>query len=79
MLPLLLGELEEDTLAFGFVEALAVLLEESVRTSLAADADEQCLLIVDAVAQPIREARADEAVVGGAEFGDEAVDRRVLD
>ena len=48
---LLVGELEEDLLAFGVLEPLAVPLEELVRAALAPDADEQRLLIVDAVAQ----------------------------
>ena len=45
---LFVGELEEDALAFGVLEALAVPLEELVRPALALDADEQRLLIVDA-------------------------------
>ena len=48
---LFVGELEEDLLAFGVLEALAVALEELVRAALALDADEQRLLIVDALAQ----------------------------
>ena len=51
VLALLVGELEEDLLAFGVLEPLAVSLEELVRAALALDADEQRLLIVDAVAQ----------------------------
>ena len=46
------GELQEDLLAFRVLELLAVLLEEAVRAALAADADHQCLLIVDAAHQP---------------------------
>ena len=42
---LLVGELEEDALAFRFLEPLAVPLEELVRAALAADADEQGLAI----------------------------------
>src|SRR2546429_8954105 len=53
MLALLVGELEKDLLAFGVFEALAVLLEEAVRIALAADADEQRLLIVDAAQQAV--------------------------
>ena len=53
MLALLVGELEEDLLAFGVLEALAVLLEEAMRAALAADADHQRLLIVDAAQQPL--------------------------
>ena len=49
------GELEEDLLAFGVFEALAVSLEKLVRAALAADADEQRLLVVDAV-DPARSA-----------------------
>src|SRR4051794_1546071 len=48
---LLGGELEEHLLAFRVLEALAVLLEELVRSALAPDADEQRLLIVDALAK----------------------------
>ena len=51
MLALLVGELEEDLLALGVLEPLAVALEELVRAALAADADEQRLLVVDAVGQ----------------------------
>ena len=43
---LLVGELEEDALALGLLEALAVFLEELVRAALAADADEQRAAIV---------------------------------
>src|SRR5687768_18055828 len=50
---LLVSELEEDLLALGILEALAVLLEEPVRTALAADADHQRLLIVDAAQQAL--------------------------
>src|ERR1700741_2930336 len=50
---LLVGELEEDLLAFRILEALAVLLEEAVRIALAADADEQRLLIVDAAQETV--------------------------
>ena len=63
---LFVGELEEDLLAFGVLEPLAVSLEELVRAALALDADEQRLLIVDAVAQLL-----------GA-FGEQAV-RRALE
>ena len=45
------GELEEDLLALGVFEALAVFLEELVRAALALDADEQRLQVVDALAQ----------------------------
>src|ERR1700741_670425 len=61
---LLVGELQEDLLAFRVLEALAVFLEEAVRVALAADADEQRLLIVDAAQQAIR--ALGEQTVGGA-------------
>ena len=64
--PLLVGELQEDLLAFGVLEPLAVALEELVRSALALDADEQRLLIVDAASQLL-----------GA-FGEQAV-RRALE
>src|SRR3954452_52137 len=48
---LLVGELEEDLLALGILEALPVFLEEPVRAALALDADEQRFLIVDAAPQ----------------------------
>jgi hypothetical protein len=41
VLALLVGELEENPLALGLLEPLAVALEELVRAALAADADEQ--------------------------------------
>src|SRR5687768_718778 len=53
MLALFVGEFEEDLLALGVLEALAVLLEEPVRPALAADADHQRLLIVDSPEQPL--------------------------
>ena len=61
---LLVGELEEDLLALGVLEPLAVLLEEAVRAALAADADHQRLLIVDAAHQPL--GAFGEQAVGGA-------------
>ena len=64
MLALLVGELEEDLLAFGVLEPLAVFLEEPVRAALAADADQQRLLIVDAARQPL--GAFGEQAVGGA-------------
>src|SRR5258708_6137412 len=42
---LLVGELEEDLLAFGILEPLAIPLEELVRAALASYADEQRLLV----------------------------------
>src|SRR5258705_692536 len=62
----LVGELEEDLLTLRVIEALAVLLEEAMRVSLAADADEQGLLIVDAAQEPV------------GPFGEQAV-RRALE
>src|SRR5690242_15754886 len=59
-----IGEFEKDLLALGILEALAVLLEEAMRAALAADADEQRLLIVDAVDEPF--AAFGEESVGGA-------------
>src|SRR5581483_10315936 len=44
---LLLRELEKNAFALGVLEAFAVAFEEAVRAPLAADADEQRLLIVD--------------------------------
>ena len=64
MLALLVGKLEEDLLAFRVLEALAVFLEEAMRAALAADADHQRLLIVDAAQQPI--GAFGEQAVGGA-------------
>ena len=52
VLAFFLGELKKDLLPFGVFELLAVLLEEAVRSPLAADADHQRLLVVDAVHQP---------------------------
>src|SRR5262245_15835048 len=51
---LLVREFQEDLLALRVLEALAVLLEEPVRVPLAADADQEGLLIVDAAQQTIR-------------------------
>src|SRR5262245_38694826 len=48
---LLRGELEEDPLAFRVFEPFAVAPEEAMRSTFAADADEQRLLIVHARAQ----------------------------
>ena len=61
---LFVRELQEDLLALRVLEALAVLLEEAVRVALAADADEQRLLIVDAAQQPVGAFR--EQTIGGA-------------
>src|SRR5688572_22200837 len=51
---LFIGELEEDLLAFRVLEALAVLLEESVRAALTANADHQRLLVVDTAQEALR-------------------------
>ena len=51
--PLLFRKFHEDLLSFRILEALAVFLEEAVRSALAFDADEQRLLIVDALAQTV--------------------------
>src|ERR1051325_2181847 len=63
-LALFVGELQEDLLAFRVLETFAVLLEEAVRVALAADADEQRLLIVDAAQQAV--GAFGEQPVGGA-------------
>ena len=52
MVALLVGELQEYLLAFGILEAFAVLLEEPVGAALTADANHQRLLIVDAPPLP---------------------------
>ena len=62
MVALFLGELEEDLLAFGVLEALAVALEEAMRAALAANADLVRLEIVDAVAQQLVGAAREQAV-----------------
>src|SRR5687767_10104917 len=54
VLLLLFGKLHENLFAFGVFEPLAVLFKEAMRAALALDADEQRLLIVDALAQTIR-------------------------
>ena len=64
MLALLVGELEEDALAFRLLEALAVRLEEAVRSALAADADEQRLAVAAALLELLGARR--EQAVGGA-------------
>ena len=48
---LFVGELEEDLLAFGVFELLAVALEEPMRSTLALDADHQRLAVVDALGE----------------------------
>ena len=50
MSPFLVGKLQEDLLAFGVLEPLAVALEELVRAALALDADQQRLGVVHAAA-----------------------------
>src|SRR5437879_10700574 len=64
MRALFVGELEEDLFPLGVFEPLAVSLEELVRAALAADADEQRLLIVDSLAQLLGAGREEPA--GGA-------------
>ena len=54
VLLLLGGKLHEDLFAFRVFEPFAVLLEELMRSALALDADEQRLLIVDALGEPFR-------------------------
>src|SRR6476619_1411376 len=51
MLTLFGGKLQKDLLPLGILEAFTVSLEELVRASLALDADEQRLLIVDALSK----------------------------
>src|SRR6187431_2631646 len=53
VLLLLVGKFHEDLLALGVLEPLAVFLEEAMRATLAFDADEQRLLIVHALAEPV--------------------------
>src|ERR671910_2793867 len=66
MLLLLFGKLHEYLFAFGVFEPLAVLFEEAMRPALALDADEQRLLIVDALAQTIG-AFCEKAICGAFE------------
>src|SRR5690606_25112909 len=61
VLPLFVGELEKDALAFRFLEPLAVASEEAMRRALAADADHQRLLVVDALRELLG-ARGEQAV-----------------
>src|SRR5262245_144702 len=60
---LLVGELEEDPLALGVLETLAVALEELVRSAFAADADHQRLAVVETLGQLLG-ARREEPVGG---------------
>src|SRR5262249_19616186 len=64
---LLVGEFEEHLLAFRFLEPLAVALEELVGAALAADADEQRLLIVDAARPQLLGALGEETARGSLE------------
>src|SRR5262245_1859306 len=48
---LLVSEFQEDLLALGVFETLAVTFEKLVRAALALDPDQQCLLIVDTLAK----------------------------
>src|SRR4030095_1624885 len=59
---LFLGKLQEDLLAFGVFEALAVALEEAVRCPLAANANPQRLAIVDAVTAKLIGAGGEQAI-----------------
>src|ERR1700724_3574168 len=63
---LLVGEFQEDLLALGVLEPLAVPLEELVRPALAFDADEQRLPVVDALAELLG-ARSEQPVRGALE------------
>ena len=69
MVALLGRELEEDLLALGVLEALAVALEELVRVALAADADEQRAQVVPDVEEMNRHAHSahSRAVAGAGE------------
>src|SRR5262245_38703817 len=67
VLPLLVGELEEDLLALGILEPLAVALEELVRAALAADANHERLLVVHAIRQQLLCAFGEQAVCGALE------------
>src|SRR4051812_10087644 len=53
VLAFLFSELEEDLLALGVFEAVAIFLEEVVRSALALNADEQGFEVVDALAEPL--------------------------
>src|SRR5882672_4267459 len=53
VIALFVGELQKNLLALGVLEPLAILLEEPVRIPLAADADQQGLLIVHAAQQTV--------------------------
>src|SRR6266851_508662 len=61
---LLVGEFQEDPLAFGILEPLTVPLEELVRPALALDTDEQRLPVVDAFPELL--GTRSEQPVGGA-------------
>src|SRR6202521_1019418 len=60
---LLVGEFQEDLLAFGILEPLTVPLEELVRPALAFDADQQRLPVVDALPELLG-ARSEQPVRG---------------
>src|SRR5262245_17758184 len=62
VIALLVRELQEDLLALGVLEPLAVALEEAMRAALAADANLVRLAIVDAVAREVVGAFGEEAV-----------------
>ena len=64
MVAFFVGKLQEDLLALGVFESLAVFLEEPMRAALASNTDHQGLLIVDAAHQPF--GALGEEAVGGA-------------
>ena len=63
----LVGKFQEDLLAFGVLEPLAVALEELVRAALALDPDEQRLRIVDAAAAQLLGAGVEQTAGGALE------------
>ena len=60
----LVGKLQEDLLAFGVLEPLAVALEELVRAALALDADQQRLGVVHAAATQLVGAGLEQSAGG---------------
>ena len=63
----LVGKLQEDLLAFGVLEPLAVALEEFVRSALALDADQQRLGVVHAAATQLLGAGLEQSARGALE------------
>src|SRR6185503_20281350 len=53
MRALLVGKLEEDLLAFGVLEFLAVSLEETIRPAFAFNPNHQGLAVVDPIREPL--------------------------